>query len=152
VPSDNRIPGISLRTDEEVVAIVKPHWIVLVGLSDILIIPLIWRFLAWKNTVYVLTTQRVIAQVGVISAGQQSVQLDKIQDANFAQSGVLRRIMGLGTVEIQTAGRDGSIFLRSIAQPRQVCDRIQNEIGAAKKREVMEMAKAIKDGKPGQIQ
>ena len=144
MPFDNRIPGISLRPDEQVVAIAKPHWIVMVGFADIFILPLIWRFLAWKNTVYVLTTQRVISQSGVISAGQRSVLLDKIQDANFGQSGILRRLIGVGTVEIQTAGSDSTIYFGSIPQPRQMCDRIQNEIQAAKKREIMEMAKAMK--------
>lgn len=70
MPTDNRIPGINLHEGEEVVLIAKPHWVVFVRLVNILIIPLIWQFLSWKNTVYVLTTQRVIEQAGVISAGQ----------------------------------------------------------------------------------
>ena len=148
MPSDNRIPGISLRADEEVVAIAKPHWIVLVSLADIFIFPLIWKFLGWKNTVYVLTTQRVIAQAGVISAAQSSVQLDKIQDAKFVQIGILGRIMGVGTVEVQTGGSSSTIDMYAIPQPRKMCDHIQNEIAAAKKREIMEMAKAMRQEQP----
>jgi uncharacterized membrane protein YdbT with pleckstrin-like domain len=152
MPSDNRIPGISLRADEEVVAIAKPHWIVLVSIADIFILPLLVKFLRWKNTVYVLTTQRIIAQEGVISAAQSSVQLDKIQDAKFVQIGILGRIMGVGTVEVQTGGSASTIDMYAIPQPRQMCDRIQSEISAAKKREMManamEMAKAMKAGVP----
>lgn len=144
MPTDNRIPGISLRQDEEVVIIAKPHWIVLVSIADIFIIPLIWKFLSWKNTLYVLTTQRVIEQIGVVSSGQRSVQLDKIQDAQFVQMGIRGRIMGIGNVQIQTAGSTSNIDMIAIPQPRQMCDKIQNEIGAAKKREMMEMAKAMK--------
>jgi len=142
--TDNRVPGIQLRADEEVVVIVKPHWVVFVRLANILIIPLIWQFLSWKNTVYVLTTQRVIEEAGVISASQVSVQLDKIQDAQFLSAGILGRIMGVGHVMVQTAGSASNINMQAIPQPRQICDRIQNEIAAAKKRDLMQMAQAMK--------
>jgi hypothetical protein len=36
----------------------------------------------------------------------------------------------------------------AIPQPRQMCDRIQNEIAAAKKLEIMEMAKALRQEQP----
>ena len=62
MPTDNRIPGISLHDGEEVVLIAKPSMIIFFRLANIFIIPLIWQFLSWKNTLYVLTTQRVIAQ------------------------------------------------------------------------------------------
>lgn len=152
MPTDNRIPGINLHDGEEVVLIAKPSKIVFIRLANIFIIPLIWQFFSWKNTLYVLTTQRVIAQGGVISAGQNSLMLDKIQDANFVQIGLLGRIMGVGKVEVQTSGSASTIDIYAIPKPRQMCDRIQSEIAAAKKREMMaqamEMAKAMKAGSP----
>lgn len=150
MPVDPRIPGITLKQGESVVVIAKPHWIVFLSLGRIISyvvtigIALVWLILKWKNEVYVLTTERVIAQRGVISKAQQSVALDKIQDVQFAIKGILARLIGVGHVYVETAGSASNIEMLAIPKPQQIVDQIQNQISAHKKKELMEMAKAMK--------
>ncbi len=74
MPVDPRVPGIAMRPEEKVIFIAKPHWIIFVRLVNILILPLIWQFLGWKNVAYVLTNRRMIVQGGVISLAQRAVE------------------------------------------------------------------------------
>lgn len=144
MPIDARIPGITLRVEEEVVAIYKPHWVVFIRLVNIFILPLLLQFFRWKNELYVLTTQRVVEQYGVISTAQRSIELDKIQDVNFASSGILMRLLGVGIINVETGGSSSRVEMSGIARPRNACDQIQNEMASAKKRAIMQMAQAMR--------
>jgi len=149
---DSRIPGITLRPEEEVLSIVRPHWLIFVGIGQFLMyiltlgIAFLVTFLKWKNFLTVVTTHRVIHQEGVISKNQRSINLDKIQDCTFAISGLFNRIMGIGSIKIETAGSSASsnIVIPYIAKPQELSDLIQNEMHEFKKREMREMAKAMR--------
>jgi len=142
---DPRIPGITLRNGEEVIFISKWHWVVFLRLRNILLLPLLWQFLRWKNNVDVLTNQRVIEQEGVISTRQRVIELSKIQNVSCAIRGLLRRLMNVGHIHIETAGQRASdIYFLEVPKPQQLADQIQEAITAAKKREMLDMARAIK--------
>ena len=144
MPVDARIPGITLRPEEKVIFIAKPHWIIFIRLVNVLILPLIWQFLAWKNQIFVLTSRRVIVSEGVISTAQRAVDLSKIQDVTVATVGILGRIMGVGNVLVETAGKSSAMVGAAVPGPQKLCDLIQNQMAASKKEEMMEMARAMK--------
>lgn len=145
MPIDARLPGVTLRPEEKVIVIAKPHWIVFLRLVNILIVPFIWQFLKWKNEVYVLTNRRALEQYGVISTAQRNVDLSKIQDVSFQISGILGRILNVGIVHVETAGQASNILMLGVPGPQKLCDLIQNQIALAKKEEMMEMARAMKN-------
>lgn len=145
MPVDPRVPGIAMRPEEKVIFIAKPHWIIFVRLVNILILPLIWQFLGWKNVAYVLTNRRMIVQGGVISLAQRAVDLSKIQDVTFGMSGILARILGVGYVYVETSGQSSRIEMLAIPSPQKLCDLIQNQMALIKKEEMMEMARAMKN-------
>ncbi len=143
---DPRIPGITLRNEEEVIFISKWHWVVFLRLRNILLLPLLWQFLRWKNNVDVLTNQRVIEQEGVISTSQKTIELSKIQNISCVIRGLLPRLMNIGLVHIETAGqrRGSDIYFSAVPKPQQLADQIQEAMVAAKKREMLDMARTLK--------
>ena len=142
---DPRIPGIALRNGEEVIFISKWHWVVFLRLRNILVVPLLWQFLQWKNNVDVLTNQRVIEQYGVIGTSQRVIELSKIQNVSCGIRGLIPRLMNVGDIHIATAGAAGSsIYFLAVPKPQQLADQIQEAMASAKKREMLDMARAIK--------
>lgn len=147
MPVDSRIPGITLKEGENVVFIARWHWVyVFLRFSNLLIIPLIKRFLEWKNVVYVLTNKRVILQFGIISKDQRSTELSKIQDVTSGIRGIIQRLLGIGYIEIETAGSSGNVLIAGVPKARELADQISRQMDEYKKEEQMEMAKAIAKG------
>jgi len=65
---------------------------------------------------FVVTNRRVIRKVGLISREIEQAPLDKIQDITVEQGG-LGRLLGFGSVTLETASERGSLLFPSIAHP-----------------------------------
>jgi membrane protein YdbS with pleckstrin-like domain len=65
---------------------------------------------------FAVTNRRVIRKVGLLSREIEQAPLDKIQDITVDQ-GLLGRLLGFGTVTLETASERGSLVFRTIAQP-----------------------------------
>ena len=76
--------------------------IVLVGIG-VTFGPSIWQLLRYRNTVYVITNQRVITQTGAIGLDTRFVDFSKIQEV-YVKVGITDRIFGTGSVYVLTAG------------------------------------------------
>jgi uncharacterized membrane protein YdbT with pleckstrin-like domain len=74
------------------------------------------RVLRWRCESYTLTTHRIILSKGVISQVSESIGLDRIQDT-VVRRPFAERLIGAGSVEIQSAGRDGTEVLRLVPRP-----------------------------------
>jgi len=145
-------PSKLLNDNEEVVLDLRPHWIfmvepVLAILGAIILgiiildldidftkIPaavvvlgcLAWfgvRYLKWSSTNFVVTTDRVIHRVGVISKHGVEIPLDRINTVFFHQS-IFERLIGAGDLGIESAGEKGSETFEDVRKPAIV----QNEI------------------------
>ena len=145
-------PSKLLNDNEEVVLDLRPHWIymvqpVLAILGAIILgiiildldidftkIPaavivlgcLAWfgvRYLKWSSTNFVVTTDRVIHRVGVISKHGVEIPLDRINTVFFHQS-IFERLIGAGDLGIESAGERGSETFEDVRKPAIV----QNEI------------------------
>ena len=62
-------------------------------------------------------------ETGLLTKTQRSFNLSKIQDVRVEQS-LGERILGIGTIAIETAGAGGGVRVESIDAPRQVADLI----------------------------
>ena len=145
-------PSKLLNDNEEVVLDLRPHWIymvqpVLAVVGAIILgvvildldisftkIPaavvvlgcLVWfgiRYMKWSSTNFVVTTDRVIHRVGVISKHGIEIPLDRINTVFFHQS-VFERLIGAGDLGIESAGERGSETFEDVRKPAIV----QNEI------------------------
>ena len=145
-------PSKLLNDNEEIVLDLRPHWIYMVQpvlaiigavLLGILILDLdidftkipaavivlgclAWfgiRYMKWTSTNFVVTTDRVIHRVGVISKHGIEIPLDRINTVFFHQS-VFERLIGAGDLGIESAGERGSETFEDVRKPAIV----QNEI------------------------
>ena len=60
-------------------------------------------------TKYLITTQRLRITRGIVSKKVQETRLERVQNVNYEQ-GVVDRLLGVGTVDFDTAGTDDSEF------------------------------------------
>jgi uncharacterized membrane protein YdbT with pleckstrin-like domain len=137
------IPG------EEVVLELRPHWValslpalvalaavvlggwliakadgtmrtvVLVGVVVVLIVYPLRKLLWWVTSQFVVTTSRVIHREGFIAKRSMEIPLDKINDVRFEQ-GIFERVMGAGTLIIQSASEAGRNEFAFIRHPEEV--------------------------------
>lgn len=79
--------------------------------------------LKWSNTLFVLTTDRLISRRGVIARQATEIPLERINDVAFAQS-ALGRVVGAGDLLIESAGERGQTRITNVKRPEQVQLRI----------------------------
>ncbi len=73
----------------------------------------VWPFARWRTTSYVLTNRRVAVRSGVFSRTGRDVPLHRINDVSFTRSFV-ERMLGCGTLVIESAGERGQLSLADI--------------------------------------
>jgi uncharacterized membrane protein YdbT with pleckstrin-like domain len=79
----------------------------------------LWPWLVWRTTHYVLTNERVILRTGVFSRSGRDIPLGRINDVSFSH-GVIERMLGCGTLTIESAGERGQVVLTDIPQVEKV--------------------------------
>jgi uncharacterized membrane protein YdbT with pleckstrin-like domain len=83
-----------------------------VALLLLIIYPLL-RLIGWATTHYVFTTHRILLRSGVISRKGRDIPLDRINDVSF-QHNLFERMLGCGTLVIESAGEHGQIVLKDV--------------------------------------
>ena len=75
--------------------------------------------LKWYRTHFVLTSQRVIFQSGVIARKRVEISLHKINLVTFHQS-VFERLINAGDIIIESGAEDGMETFNDVQDPQQV--------------------------------
>jgi uncharacterized membrane protein YdbT with pleckstrin-like domain len=122
---------------------------VLGAITGILILAaLVWFLLQlakWATTEFVLTTERVIYRYGVIGKKGKEIPLDKINTVFFDQT-VFERMIGCGTVAMESAGESGKDSFTHIRKPSVVQSEIYRQMEANQERGHARMGQAVKQG------
>lgn len=87
-----------------------------------LILITIWSlvpYLVWKNTGYVLTTHRFTISTGVLSKSTDEIPMAKVNTVSSDQT-LIERLLGCGTLTVESAGERGQIVLRDIPKIQEV--------------------------------
>ncbi|WP_433252121.1 PH domain-containing protein [Streptosporangium sp. CA-135522] len=82
----------------------------------------VWSFvpyLQWKNTSYVLTSHRLTISTGVLNKSNDDIPMSKVNTVSADQT-LMERILGSGTLNVESAGEQGHITLRDIPQIQEV--------------------------------
>ena len=79
----------------------------------LLMLWLMYPVLRWRTTVYELTTRRMRLRDGIISRNGRDIPLSRITDVSF-RKGLLDRLLGCGTLIVESAGEHGEITLTEI--------------------------------------
>ena len=84
---------------------------------------LVLKFLSWRFTHFVVTSDRIIYRHGVLAKRGVEIPLERINNINFEQ-GIFERIIGAGDLQIDSAGKEGQSYFSDIRHP----DGVQQEI------------------------
>ncbi|MGA3487148.1 PH domain-containing protein [Micromonosporaceae bacterium DT55] len=79
----------------------------------------IWPILVWRSTHYLFTNERVVLQLGVLSRERRDIPLGRINDHSMNQH-FFERLLGCGTLTIESAGERGQSVLTSIPDVQKV--------------------------------
>lgn len=77
------------------------------------------RYLKWRTTYFVITSDRLIYRHGVIAKAGIEIPLERVNNVNFKQS-IFERLIGAGDLLIESGGEDGQQRFSDIAQPAKV--------------------------------
>lgn len=152
-----------LRTGEQVVLDLRPHWwffarqavtllavlvlgvvvlafepsgVVSLLVGVLLLAAIVWfavRFIVWSTTSFVLTTDRLITRSGVLSRSGTEIPLERINTVFFSQS-LFERIIRSGDLVIESAGEMGSSHFTDIRRPLDVQNEIYTQMEANENR------------------
>lgn len=76
-------------------------------------------FLARQTTHYVFTDQRVLLQTGIFSRDRRDIPLNRVNDHTMNQH-FIERLLGTGTLTIESAGERGQTVLADIPHVERV--------------------------------
>jgi len=156
-----------LKKSENVVLVIRPHWILLFWpvlftiiaiVAGILIgdygyiIPFIfacytgYKMVERNRNIWAVTDLRIIDEYGVFSLNSKESPLDKINNVSYNQT-FWGRIFGYGNVQIQTAAEIGSTTYCNVEKPKELKDTITQMQEDYKKTQIhnqaAELARAI---------
>jgi uncharacterized membrane protein YdbT with pleckstrin-like domain len=77
------------------------------------------RVVAWATSHFVVTTDRIIHRQGWIAKSSMEIPLEAINDVRFEQS-VFERMIGAGSLVIESAGERGRQVFEDIRNPEEV--------------------------------
>jgi uncharacterized membrane protein YdbT with pleckstrin-like domain len=111
----------------------------------------LWRWLDWQADLWAVTSQRVIDESGVLTLRAVDSPLDKINEVTCIQS-IWGRMLGFGTLNIQTAAEIGLTSLEKVARPMELKETILEQQEKARTRvtaarQVMQLAAAAGQGR-----
>jgi membrane protein YdbS with pleckstrin-like domain len=122
------IVAIWLWTKESI-----PAWLPAVGLAALLLVYVGPKFLNWWTSQFAVTTDRIVHRRGWISKYSMEIPLEAINDVRFEQ-GIMDRIVGAGTLVIQSASEQGREEFEDVRHPEEVQKTIYHQGELNKKR------------------
>jgi uncharacterized membrane protein YdbT with pleckstrin-like domain len=94
-------------------------WLVLGGMALVLVAYPLRRLTDWLTSHFVVTSDRVIHRRGFIAKNSMEIPLEAINDVRFRQR-VIDRMLGAGTLVIQSASESGREEFAHIRRPEAV--------------------------------
>ena len=95
------------------------NWVVLAAMAILLISYPLRRVIWWLTSYFVVTSDRLIHREGWIAKHSMEIPLEAINDVRFKQT-VFERIIGAGTLVVQSASESGREEFRAIRNPEDV--------------------------------
>jgi uncharacterized membrane protein YdbT with pleckstrin-like domain len=110
-----------------------PAWIPWAAFLIVLLVYPIPRLVWWLTSIFAVTTDRVIHREGWIAKRSMEIPLEAINDVRFEQ-GVFERMIGAGSLIIQSASEQGRQEFEHIRHPEDVQKTIYEQGETNKKR------------------
>jgi uncharacterized membrane protein YdbT with pleckstrin-like domain len=87
----------------------------------------LWRWLTWRTTHFVVTTDRLIVRSGVFARKGREIPLERINDITFHQS-LFERLLGSGDLIVESAGTQGQQVFGDIPNPEFIHGEIYRQV------------------------
>ncbi len=94
-------------------------WIVWAAWLALMLGFVVPKLVAWWTSIFVVSTDRVISREGFIAKRSMEIPLEQVNDVRFEQ-GIFDRIVGAGTLLIQSASTTGTNSFEDIRHPEDV--------------------------------
>lgn len=124
------------------------QWVTIIAFI-VWLLDTIYEFAQWQTTRFAVTDQRVAYQSGFFRRKGVSIPLNRVNNVNFEQ-GMIARILGNGTLTIESAGETGDSVFQNIPDPEGVRSLIFQQMDAygnsQADRDAAAMARAMKPG------
>ena len=85
------------------------------------------RYIRWSRTEFVITSERLIFQTGLIARNGSQMPLEKVNTVDFHQT-VFERIIGAGDLVIESGSEAGVESFSNIRRPLQVQQEINRQM------------------------
>jgi membrane protein YdbS with pleckstrin-like domain len=95
------------------------NWVILASMAILLVAYPVRRLVWWLTSYFVVTSDRLIHREGWIAKHSFEIPLEAINDVRFSQ-GVFERVIGAGTLIVQSASESGREEFKAIRSPEEV--------------------------------
>ncbi|MGH9128236.1 MAG: PH domain-containing protein [Acidimicrobiales bacterium] len=151
-------PKRLLSEGEDLVAEIRPHWSFMLGpmvvvvvavaaaiasfviaavpsvvvyiLLGAVVVSIAWlggRYARWSTTNFVVTSERLVLRSGVLARRGREILLRRVNDLSYRQS-ILERILGCGSLVIESGGERGAEAVPRLARPFEVQRLINDQV------------------------
>ena len=111
-----------------------PMWfilcVVLIPVFGVGILLLIYWYILTRATALSVTEHEIMYERGILSKDRTSVSLRHVRAVNVSQ-GFINRLLGVGTVEISTAGDEPEFTIKDLPDPHTIREAISRAQAAA---------------------
>ncbi|MGA3216289.1 MAG: PH domain-containing protein [Acidimicrobiales bacterium] len=77
------------------------------------------RYVGWRTTTFVVTSQRIVYRTGVVRRTGREIPIGRVQDVTYHQT-VVERVVRAGSLTVESAGRHGQDPFPDISRPAEV--------------------------------
>lgn len=102
------------------------RWVAL-GALVVALVLFAHRYLRWQRTIFVVTSERVIFQQGIVARRGTQIPVEKINAVDFQQS-IFERLIGAGDLVVESGAEQGVTTFNEIRRPMQVQHAIQEQM------------------------
>jgi membrane protein YdbS with pleckstrin-like domain len=101
----------------------------LVGLLALALLNLVARYLRWRSTSLVVTTDRLVRRQGLLSTSGRDIPLLHLTDISYRQT-IFERMIGAGDLLLESGGRDSREVFPDLPRPAEIQSEIYRVLSA----------------------
>jgi uncharacterized membrane protein YdbT with pleckstrin-like domain len=80
-----------------------------------------WRHVKLRFTTMTIQGNKLRFESGMITKSTRTMELSRIQDVRVDQT-LMQRLVGIGSITIETAGETGRLTMQNVDQPQSIAD------------------------------